>query len=292
MLDDGFLKSMREAGEAAQGMGDGQTTAVEPCTLAQAKCQKPWSEALAETRSVMEMDDKRARNRKISALYGDTYLRNPEMKWAGAAAFASKQVGCGMDQVIALPVRDVLAEGNGAVFEELYPALRFYDRTKGTLTPEEVKACLAHVKGNDQKPLPAAIQQGLSQVMEGHANEGALTLLTHEQEVTLQRSVYDSWRFKTALDVNRMTGNAISPIDLAFSAKCTTADPSRSVQFSSSDGRLQNFKDRMPYAKKVADRFIELSEDAGSREQMLQELRAIEADGGVVPAPPFPGGLP
>lgn len=281
--DSSLSAALCKAGKAAVGLGDGPLSPVQPCAAVAAICDKAWEEAAAETKTVVDMPDKRARNRRISALYSDINLRHPELKWAGAAAFASKQVGCGMDEWESILVEDVLEDGNGAVFKELYPMLRFYDKTKDVMSPAQVKECLQH---KPPPPLPPPLVQGLGQVMDGDLNSGADTMLRYEQSATLQESVYDNWRFRSALRVNAATGNRISPINVAFSAKCESSDPARNVTFNAADGQLYKFEDRMPYAEKVAHRYIELSEDPATRGSMLTELRQIQADGQVPTMPP------
>lgn len=274
--DSSLSAALGKASEAAVKLGDGPLSPTQTCAAVEATCDKAWDEVTAETKTVIDMPDKRARNRRISALYSDMNLRHPELKWAGAAAFASKQVGCGMDDWKSFPVKDVLEDGNGAVFKELYPMLRFYDKTKGVMSPAQVKECLQH---KPPPALPGPLVQGLGQVMEGKLNSAAHTMLRYEQSATLQESVYNNWRFKSALWVNAATGNRISPINVAFSATCESGDPVRNVTFSSADGQLDKFVHRMPYAEKVAVRYIELSEDSATRDSMLTELRKIQADG-------------
>lgn len=156
------------------------------------------------------------------------------------------------------------------------------------MTPAQVKACLLH---KPPPPLPRPLVQGLDQVMDAKLNSGAHTMLRYEQSATLQKSVYDNWRFRSALWVNAATGNRISPINVAFSATCESSDLARNVTFNSADGQLYKFEDRMPYAEKVAHRYIELSEDPATRDWMLTELRQIQADGQVpaMPAARTPG---
>lgn len=286
--DSSLAAALCKAGQAAVKLGDGPLSPTQTCAAVAAACDKAWVDATAETNTVIEMPDKRARNRRISALYSDMNLRHPELKWAGAAAFASKQVGCGMDELKSIPVKGVLEDGNGAVFNELYPMLRFYDKTQGVLTPAQVQACLLH---KPPPPLPDELVRGLGEVMNGELNEGADTLLQYEQRVTLQKSVYNDLRFKAALWVNSATGNRFSPINVAFSSACGSTDPARNVSFDSADGQLYNFKDRMPYAKRVAHRFIELSENPATGDSILKELAQIQADGQVptMPAIRLPG---
>jgi hypothetical protein len=105
--------------------------------------------------------DRALRNQRISAAYASLWLRNNRFQWAGLAAFASKQVGCGMlnavqimdrseDQIGAnrdpdgfewlfqkmLPavvhvgsgyLRGRMSLGNMAVFLDIYPLHRFYE---------------------------------------------------------------------------------------------------------------------------------------------------------------------
>ena len=40
--------------------------------------------------------DPKARNSAINAAYAQLWLDDPRFQWAGLAAFASKQVGCGL----------------------------------------------------------------------------------------------------------------------------------------------------------------------------------------------------
>jgi len=83
------------------------------------------------------------RNRLISEAYGKLYQDMPGNRWAGLAAIVSRQMGCNME-LLARKYADsflktlapyptfvlfpewieALGEGNGTIFEALYPALR------------------------------------------------------------------------------------------------------------------------------------------------------------------------
>jgi hypothetical protein len=80
-------------------MADGDLPAGSPVQACQAgdPCAAPWKTVQDEVAKVDNMTDIRQRNRAISASYARLYMASPDLKWAGAAAFASKQVGCGMD---------------------------------------------------------------------------------------------------------------------------------------------------------------------------------------------------
>jgi hypothetical protein len=105
--------------------------------------------------------DRALRNQRISAAYASLWLRNNRFQWAGLAAFASKQVGCGMKNAVQIMDRsedDIAANrdpdgfewlfrtmlpavvhvgagylrgrvslGNLAVFLDIYPLHRFYE---------------------------------------------------------------------------------------------------------------------------------------------------------------------
>jgi hypothetical protein len=60
------------------------------------KCVDYWRhyQKLAET--IVAVEDPIARNRRINAAYAGLWLDDRRFEWAGLAAFASKQVGCGL----------------------------------------------------------------------------------------------------------------------------------------------------------------------------------------------------
>ncbi len=64
-------------------------------------CENLWrsyqmrAEAIVAPGGILIADPK-ARNRAINAAYANLWLKDPRFQWAGLAAFASKQVGCGL----------------------------------------------------------------------------------------------------------------------------------------------------------------------------------------------------
>jgi hypothetical protein len=67
--------------------------------------------------------DRALRNQRISAAYASLWLRNNRFQWAGLAAFASKQVGCGMLNAVQIMDRsedDIAADGEPDGFEWLF----------------------------------------------------------------------------------------------------------------------------------------------------------------------------
>ena len=113
----------------------------------------------------------------ISAAYARAYKQTPHLQWFGAASFASKQVGCGMEHArdlsnatlpkitdtlhitqdsdeLAKVTLKKLGEANKAVFEELMPAHELY--VKNGI--DGIKQC-----ANERKPpLPEAVVKDLS----------------------------------------------------------------------------------------------------------------------------------
>jgi hypothetical protein len=123
------------------------------------RCQQEAEAIVAPTGELIA--DRALRNQRISAAYASLWLRNNRFQWAALAAFASKQVGCGMlnavqimdrseDRIGAdrepdgfdwlfqkmLPavvhvgagyLRGRASLGNMAVFLDIYPLHRFYE---------------------------------------------------------------------------------------------------------------------------------------------------------------------
>jgi hypothetical protein len=78
-------------------------------------CADAWKAAKAETDKIVNMKDPFERNKVISAKYAEMYENNKELSWPGVAAFASKQVGCGMAEARDSGVKSVaIGAGIGA----------------------------------------------------------------------------------------------------------------------------------------------------------------------------------
>jgi len=59
-------------------------------------CIDCWSYYQKQAEAIVAVDDPIARNRRINAAYATLWLEDRRFQWAGLAAFASKQVGCGL----------------------------------------------------------------------------------------------------------------------------------------------------------------------------------------------------
>ncbi|MFM0725583.1 hypothetical protein PQQ53_18115 [Paraburkholderia strydomiana] len=59
-------------------------------------CIDCWCFYQKKAEAIVAVDDPIARNRRINAAYAQLWLDDHRFQWAGLAAFASKQVGCGL----------------------------------------------------------------------------------------------------------------------------------------------------------------------------------------------------
>jgi hypothetical protein len=59
-------------------------------------CVECWRFFQKKAEAIVAVDDPIARNRRINAAYAKLWLEDRRFQWAGLAAFASNQVGCGL----------------------------------------------------------------------------------------------------------------------------------------------------------------------------------------------------
>src|SRR5471032_458658 len=59
-------------------------------------CINCWRVYQKKAEVIVSVDDPIVRNRRINAAYAQLWLDDHRFQWAGLAAFASKQVGCGL----------------------------------------------------------------------------------------------------------------------------------------------------------------------------------------------------
>lgn len=247
-------------------------------------CEAAWEEAEEPMNKIMEETDPIKRNKKISAAYAEAYKEQPHLKWFGAAAFASKQVGCGMehandtkddliprltgDDELAEKSLEKLGDGNAAVFEEMHPVQEFYKK-HGI---DALKQCA----DSRQPPVPPKVIEGFETVDSGVAtgnsellDKGAEQMLWQEQTVTLQKSAYDDPVFQQALKTNQEwheswipTLGYTKPTEVVFDAAC---EASGAPSFEMSGGNLGDPKWRWDYAKGTTEKFSELATSDSSR---------------------------
>lgn len=259
-----------------------QASLIDPHCDSENWCDRVWQEAESLRDAVNVEDDPQKRNVVISAKYAQIYQAHPELYWAGTAAFASKQVGCGMAEakrvgggagqiaaaIIAFPIfgpsgvplgdelgedaaLHFLGKGNKDVFHEIYPVLLLYSAFKecGWGDANVLLDCLR------DKGVHEDLVDAMALIIGGDAANGALMMLYHEQAATLQTTAYDYPSFQVMLRASDVFN--IGDPSIALAAQCT-ADSQYTVEYSG--GNLWNYDDRWPYAEKVANRFIELAQ--------------------------------
>jgi hypothetical protein len=247
-------------------------------------CKAGWVDAERRMNVISKETDPLKRNTMISAAYAKAYVETPHLEWFGAAAFASKQVGCGMahaskvsDALLpkitdAVGITDdsgllakstirKLGDGNKAVFEEMYPAHEFY----GKNGIDALKRCASE----RNPPLPNNVLKGFVQADEGRAkhdpalvHKGAETMLWQEQIVTLQKAAYDDALFQRALEVNQKwsegwlpTFGFAQPNKVVFDEACS-ADGA--PFFEMAGGNLGDPNWRWAFAQGTTQRFSDL----------------------------------
>ncbi len=72
------------------------------------ECIDCWRFYQKQAEAIVSVDDPVARNRRINAAYAQLWLDDRRFQWAGLAAFASKQVGCGL-----LNAAEMIQKSNG-----------------------------------------------------------------------------------------------------------------------------------------------------------------------------------
>lgn len=257
----------------------------DPKATKEIDCMAAWAEAEKATKEIAKEEDPIKRNKMISATYAKDYQESPHLQWFGAAAFASKQVGCGMtsaqdassgtlpkitDKIGITKDSDKLAgatlqklgDGNKAVFEEMQPAHDFYKKNG-------IEA-LKHCASERDPPLPDSVVKGFEQADQGKAlgdkaleRKGALTMLKQEQLVTLQKSAYDDPLFQQALKTNQEwneswlpTFGYAQPTKVVFDAACSASGAPFIEQ---AGGNLGDPKWRMDFATRTTEKFSSLA---------------------------------
>jgi hypothetical protein len=228
----------------------------------------------------MAIADPLARNQAFNAAYAQLYLDHQELRWSGVVAFASKQVGCGMRDAQALmndyvpdlgmpdAVYNALVKGNTVIFEQTYPALRFY----GEYGLEGLRQCAkAH-----NPPVDDHFLEGFNLVAQGKLEEGAEEMLKYEQLDLLPKKIYIDEDFVRAVRVNQYIVKTVGEkpaigvkkLKVVFSARC---EGGPEVVFEG--WHLDDPQERWPYAKLVGETFQALIEQQSAF--MSEQLHRI-----------------
>ncbi|HBF51043.1 MAG TPA: hypothetical protein DDX04_12635 [Massilia sp.] len=204
------------------------------------RCQQEAEQWVTDAASGKPLSRPDAINRRINSAYAFLWLRDRRFQWAGLAAFASKQVGCGLlhastmlkeahDRVLANPdFLDVgsggeavgaytmygkLALGNLSLFLDIYPLHRFY-MLRGL---EALRSSLQYRRDiKDKVRWPeeakkrlefgypfAEIIRGFEAIENGDIQTSVERLARHEQVNILQKVIYNDKDTRLALDANQ-----------------------------------------------------------------------------------------
>jgi uncharacterized Zn-binding protein involved in type VI secretion len=189
-------------------------------------CRALWDKYDRQAREIIAPadNDHRKRNHLINGAYAKLYLDDKTLKWAGLAAYASKQVGCAIDHArrieakshnpaakkMASYTHESLGANNRALFLDIYPLHRFYQ--------EHGLAKLRECAAERNPPVPAAAVDGFA-ALDKYKQTGDRKYLDahvraiawHEQVSILQRGVYNDHTMRRILDLNE--GNVEVPVD-------------------------------------------------------------------------------
>ena len=224
-------------------------------------CADLWDQYKKEAENVIAKagDDVRERNKIISGAYADLYMKNPKLKWAGLAAYASKQVGCGMDHAKkmsaigraagSLPIAgamteasaqytlEMLGKGNKELFLDIYPLHRFFQEQGW----DKFEQCAKEIDPATNKPrVPEWAEKGFEAVKNGDSDKHVELIADHEQINVLQKSIYSDNTMKAILWANQKPLNmnvpgmgqvGTSPAELVLGSGCTGDAKSPSTKF-------------------------------------------------------------
>lgn len=179
-------------------------------------------------------------NRRINAAYAYLWMHDKRFQWAGLAAFASKQVGCGLlhasgmlkeahDRIVNNPdfldagstgealgaytLYKKLALGNLSLFLDIYPLHRFYmlrgyEALKKNLRYRKIIKDKVLWPNEAKKRLEFGqpfdeIYEGFRLIENGEITKSVDRLAQHEQVNILQTVIYDDKDTRLALDANQ-----------------------------------------------------------------------------------------
>jgi type VI secretion system secreted protein VgrG len=250
-------------------------------------CRELWAKYDKQAKDLIAPagNDPIERNKIISGAYADIYMKHPEFRWCGLAAYASKQAGCGMQHAEALKQKwyvpsgvadyskNVLAKGNKDIFLDIYPTHRFYEeqgaaklrecgkeRDEYPLTEDSVRAF---------ESLDKYKQTGDQKYLAEHTGR----IADHEQRFLLQKNIYSSRTFQGML-IGAKQGSKFTslapPIELVLEPGCTG---DRKSVFQGWD--LANVDQRMKWINGDAmTKYNELLNDSATHLKQLDVIRS------------------
>jgi hypothetical protein len=300
------------------------TTDTTPKVVIVKTCANRWFEVQKEAEAIVApagrlIADPRARNARINSAYAKLWLSDNRFQWAGLAAFASKQVGCGLLHASTLSQRaqqnarvagadigasiayggiesasqqmfELLALGNTTLFLDIYPLHLFYQR----YGIERLRTCFRdrqNLAGKvlwpvDQKLLPFGYPfneavEGFEQIDQGRVTRSVYSFATHEQINVLQKIMYNRTDMQALLRANQAEWVIDMPSGIAADIQLTL-----SAQCSPVSGMTESFPRTMSANLAEPDQRMSFVKRAADRfdallhgSQRPQVERSIQAIG-------------
>jgi hypothetical protein len=297
-------KNLENACTKANALPSGKL--VENCN--DDSCRPAWIPIDAEVQEILHLPNKSAdelkkRNRRISAAYAKLFLSqapdgaSTTVRFIGAAAFGSKQVGCamnsmamktslfgltdkmGIDEIpITPPIMEFnrMAEGNAAIFESFYPASRFYAENIDKRGKDWVMRCLEERYPPDQLTgRSAPVVEGLRLISEGKLKDGVMTIVRHEQGKILEETMYNIPKEEIpgnnalfALTMN--SAILFGQFEAVYSAGCVADVDKYIVEYPHWSISLES---RMDFFEQSVDKFNQLW--TSEKDYITRELKTI-----------------
>jgi hypothetical protein len=269
-------------------------------------CQAMWADVRREVDDILSHGgdaDPITRNRHITAAYARIYRQHPELKWAGMGAFVSKEAGCGMRQAqgimnnlggwdpragSARTIFQGLADGNKAIFRDIYPQFLFYAKYGN----DALQRCAdAGGMTEDMKQAFNLFARGDRESIE----RATMLVAGQEQTGTLETVMRNNPDFRSALGWNKFGNDWY--VGRPFGAQSPDVNMSSGCGFGPRvpfDGDITNMNDRIRMAERVSRAFDQLQ--SGWPRWMSDEMAIMEygtiVTGPGIPAPPAGTVLP
>jgi hypothetical protein len=263
------------------------------CPSVWLRCQEEAQNWISDCEGELMQTRPELINARINAAYAYLWLTDHRFQWAGLAAFASKQVGCGLlhsaQMVTRAKAGDAgpldraagvgaeymhrqLAIANRSLFLDIYPLHRFYT-LRGI---DGIRACLDErqlirdkVKWEVKEKLPFGvpfkeIKAGFEAIERGDLMESVRQLARHEQINVLQKVLYDDSRTRALLDGNQAAWVVGFPsgfyeeVQLTLAAQCWPLSTFSRLFNKSLTVKLYDQDDRMAFVDKAAEDFDKL----------------------------------
>jgi hypothetical protein len=264
------------------------------CASVWLRCQQEAEQWISDCDGEILQTRPELMNARINSAYAYLWLTDRRFQWAGLAAFASKQVGCGLlhsaemvakgeaaganvlDRVaggVAGHMRQRLALCSRNLFFDIYPLHRFYtlrgvDGIRKCLDERQLIRDKVKWEVKDQLPfgLPfREIRAGFDAIERGDIAESVRQLVWHEQVNVLQPILYNDVATRALLDANQAawvmefpSSGYYQEVQLTLSAQCKARRDFTTVLKRSLAVKLYDQDHRMKFVGRAVEEFDKL----------------------------------